>query len=99
MKTTIHLLLSLILLAILAHADAQPVIVTQPQNQTLIAGSTATFTVTASGTLPLSYQWRSYANGVSFTNISFGIEPTLVLAKAYQDATAFHTNHPPLFVQ
>src|ERR1019366_7679769 len=31
---------------------------TQPASQTVLAGSTATFSVTAAGTAPLSYQWR-----------------------------------------
>jgi alpha-tubulin suppressor-like RCC1 family protein len=33
------------------------VITTQPQSQTVTMGSNATFSVTATGTLPLSYQW------------------------------------------
>ena len=36
----------------------QPVITQQPQNQTNVAGTTATFTVGATGTEPLSYRWR-----------------------------------------
>jgi outer membrane protein assembly factor BamB len=35
-----------------------PSIVTQPTNETVIVGQTATFTVTASGVPPLSYQWQ-----------------------------------------
>jgi len=35
-----------------------PVITTQPQSQTVSVGQSATFTVDASGTPPLSYQWR-----------------------------------------
>ncbi|HVH72017.1 MAG TPA: immunoglobulin domain-containing protein, partial [Candidatus Dormibacteraeota bacterium] len=34
-----------------------PTITTQPANQTVTAGQTATFSVTASGTAPLAYQW------------------------------------------
>jgi hypothetical protein len=34
----------------------QPVITQQPQNQTNLAGATATFTVAATGAEPLSYQ-------------------------------------------
>jgi hypothetical protein len=34
-----------------------PVIATQPANQTAASSSNATFTVTASGTAPLAYQW------------------------------------------
>src|SRR5207248_2492632 len=36
---------------------------TQPQPQTVCVGKTATFNVTATGTGPLSYQWRK--NGVN----------------------------------
>jgi hypothetical protein len=39
-------------------AMAAPTITTQPANQTVTAGQTATFTVAASGTLPLRYQWQ-----------------------------------------
>lgn len=35
-----------------------PAIVSQPQSQTIIAGETASFSVTATGTAPLRYQWR-----------------------------------------
>jgi len=37
----------------------------QPANQTVTAGQPATFTVTASGTAPLSYQWRKNAANIS----------------------------------
>jgi uncharacterized repeat protein (TIGR03803 family) len=36
---------------------APPVITTQPANQTVTVGGTASFSVAASGTAPLSYQW------------------------------------------
>ncbi len=35
-----------------------PTILTPPQNQSVVIGSNATLTVAASGTPPLSYQWR-----------------------------------------
>jgi N-acetyl-anhydromuramyl-L-alanine amidase AmpD len=35
-----------------------PSITTQPQSQSVVAGAGATFSVVASGTIPLSYQWR-----------------------------------------
>jgi hypothetical protein len=38
-------------------AQADPVISSQPQSQTVVAGGTATFHVTASGSGSLSYQW------------------------------------------
>ena len=40
-----------------------PSVTTQPTNQTVAVGQTATFSVTASGTAPLSFQWRK--NGTS----------------------------------
>jgi hypothetical protein len=42
-----------------------PVITTQPTNQTVTVGQTATFSVVATGTGPLMYQW--YVNGVVIT--------------------------------
>jgi hypothetical protein len=42
-------------------APVAPTITTQPANQTVTAGQTATFSVTASGTAPLSYQWQMNA--------------------------------------
>ncbi len=42
-----------------------PSITTQPASQTLTVGQTATFTVVATGTAPLSYQWQK--NGTAIT--------------------------------
>src|SRR4029077_12626901 len=39
-------------------APVAPSITAQPTSQTITAGQTATFSVTATGTAPLSYQWR-----------------------------------------
>jgi hypothetical protein len=44
-------------------AVVAPTITAQPANQTVTAGQTATFSVTAGGTAPLSYQWQK--NGVN----------------------------------
>jgi endonuclease/exonuclease/phosphatase family metal-dependent hydrolase len=43
--------------AVLLLTNAPPAITTQPQNQSIIAGQTATFSVAATGTPPLNYQW------------------------------------------
>ena len=51
-----------------------PVILVQPTNQTVNVGGTAVFSVMASGTPPLSYQWTS--NEVSIVNAT---NSTLVL--------------------
>src|SRR5262249_1978248 len=39
-------------------APVAPSITSQPANATVIAGQTAMFSVTATGTAPLGYQWR-----------------------------------------
>ncbi|NBP25515.1 MAG: hypothetical protein EBU81_13390, partial [Proteobacteria bacterium] len=41
-----------------AQTGTPPVITAQPQSQTVAIGGTATFSVTANGAAPLSYQWR-----------------------------------------
>ncbi|MGB6898577.1 MAG: immunoglobulin domain-containing protein [Candidatus Acidiferrum sp.] len=46
-------------------AAVAPTIITQPVNQTVTAGQTATFSVVATGTAPLSYQWSK--NGANIT--------------------------------
>jgi len=52
-------------------SPSPPTITTQPVNQTVNPPATATFSVTAAGTAPLSYQWLSEAPGASsFTAIS-----------------------------
>ncbi|MGH9743474.1 MAG: beta strand repeat-containing protein, partial [Candidatus Acidiferrum sp.] len=54
-------------------ATVAPTITTQPVNQAVTAGQTATFVVAAGGTAPLSYQWQKNganiagATGTSYT--------------------------------
>jgi hypothetical protein len=42
-----------------------PAITTQPTAQSAVTGATANFTVTASGTAPLSYQWRKSGTNIA----------------------------------
>ncbi|PYS56896.1 MAG: hypothetical protein DMF76_23685, partial [Acidobacteria bacterium] len=42
-----------------------PSITTQPANQTVTVGQTATFTVVATGTAPLSYQWQKSGTAIT----------------------------------
>ena len=51
--------------AVLTVNPVAPSITTQPASQTITAGQTATFSVTASGTTPLSYQWRKNGTAIS----------------------------------
>src|ERR1700722_7796125 len=46
-------------------ATGAPTITAQPANQTVTAGQTATFTVAATGTAPLSYQWQKNGSAIS----------------------------------
>ncbi len=49
-----------------------PVIATHPGNQTINSGATATLTVSASGSQPLSYQWyRATSNADTSTPVGF----------------------------
>jgi hypothetical protein len=55
-----------------------PSITTQPTNQTVVAGQPATFTVTAAGTAPLSYQWQKAGTAISgATSSSYTTPATL----------------------
>ena len=55
-------------------ATVAPSITTQPSSQTATAGQAATFTVAATGTAPLSYQWRK--NGVAISGATSSIYTT-----------------------
>lgn len=51
-----------------------PQVIAPPVSQTVNAGSNVTFTVSASGTTPLNYQWRFHGTnlpGATATNLSF----------------------------
>src|SRR5260221_5783788 len=50
-------------------------ITSQPQSQTVIVGADVTFSVTAAGTGPLTYQWRKNGNTIVGATI-----PTLALS-------------------
>ena len=69
-------------------APVAPTITTPPVAQTVLAGGTATFTVAASGTAPLSYQWRK--NGTAITGNASATSPTLTLTNVQSgDATTY----------
>jgi len=57
-----------------------PNITAQPTNQTVTAGQTATFTVTANGTAPLAYQWQM--NGANITGATAASYATPVTTTA-----------------
>ena len=80
-------------------AATAPTITTQPVNQTVTAGQAASFSVAASGTAPLSYQWNK--NGAAIggatsgsymtpatTNSDNGAQFTVVVSNASGSATS-----------
>ena len=58
MKTQQAILTAGIFLAAVTAGFGQPSIILQPQNQTYVVSTTATFWVEATGTQPLAYQWQ-----------------------------------------
>src|SRR5256885_4435682 len=66
-------------------AAVAPTITTQPANQTVTAGQTATFAVVAAGTAPLGYQWQK--NGVNITGATSASYTTATTTTADSGST------------
>lgn len=64
-------------------ADTAPAITTQPVSQTALAGTTVVFSVEATGTNPLSYQWY-YSGLLRFFPINGQTGPSLTLNNVQQ---------------
>ena len=57
-------------------ANQAPTIATHPASRTVPAGGSATFSVSASGTAPLTYQWqRNGANIAGATSVNYTLSP------------------------
>jgi acid phosphatase len=69
-----------------------PSIITQPANQTVTAGQTATFTVVATGTAPLSYQWSKNGATVSGATSSTYTTPTTTTSDSGAQFTVLVSN-------
>jgi photosystem II stability/assembly factor-like uncharacterized protein len=61
-------------------APSAPAITAQPASQTVAAGATASFSVTATGTAPLSYQWRRNGAAISGATASTYTTPATTVA-------------------
>jgi hypothetical protein len=61
----------LVLVASVLHAAVPTVTAPTPSPQTIFAGATASFSVTASGTGPFTYAWQ-YSNGGAFGTLANG---------------------------
>ena len=73
--------------AVLGVITSPPQITMQPASQTLLAGETAVFSVTAVGDIPLSYQWQE--NG---TNLADGGQISGSSTSALTISNLFETN-------
>jgi hypothetical protein len=91
-------------------AAVAPSITSQPANQTVTAGKAASFSVTATGTAPLTYQWKkngadiggatsaSYATpatAASDTNAKFTVTVTNSVSNATSNAATLTVDVPP----
>ncbi len=66
-------------------SNVAPTITTQPANQSVTVGSTATFSVVAAGSAPLGYQWSR--NGAAISGATSASYTTPVLTAADNGAT------------
>ncbi len=64
-----------------------PAITSQPANKTVAVGSTASFTVTASGTAPMTYQWYKGTTAISGATSASYTTPATVAA---DNGSTFH---------
>lgn len=68
-----------------------PVVTTQPTNKTVCLGGNTTYTVAATSSAPIAYQWQGSVDGINWSNIAngaFGVytgvnTPTLNLSGVY----------------
>jgi phospholipase/lecithinase/hemolysin len=79
MKTIHSLFITGLGLVVPALSLAQPVITTQPLDQTNAAGAAATFSVAVTGTPPLAFQWQRDTGVLDFTDFADHTNSTLVL--------------------
>jgi hypothetical protein len=63
-----------------ATPPAAPAIMTQPADKTVTVGQTATFSVTASGSAPLTYQWQRNGTNISGATAASYTTPATTLA-------------------
>jgi hypothetical protein len=72
--------------------NGPPSISKQPVNQTVLAGQTATFSVTASGTAPLTYQWNKGGAAIGGATSASYTTPATTTADNGSQFTVIVTN-------
>ena len=92
MNTKISLLAAGMFLVASVTGFGQPVITSQPQSVTNLAGSAATFFVTATGTPPLVYQWLFNSTIALANATNAGLILTNVQSFNAGDYSVFVTN-------
>jgi outer membrane protein assembly factor BamB len=69
-----------------------PSIVTQPSNQTVTVGQTGTFSVVASGSAPLAYQWQKGTSAITGATAATFTTPVTALADNHASFRVVVTN-------
>jgi hypothetical protein len=69
-----------------------PTITTQPASQAVTAGQTATFSVAATGTAPMTYQWKKGGTAISGATSSSYTTPAETIADNSAQITVMVTN-------
>jgi hypothetical protein len=69
---------------------AAPVILTNPTDQTVLAGSSVTFTASASDYPTPTVQWQQSTNGTNYTNIAGATSTTLTLNSVTAGQNNYH---------
>ncbi len=69
-----------------------PVIMTQPASQTIAVGQTAIFSVTATGTSPLAYQWKKNSTVIIGATAASYTTPVATLSDNGDTFTVVVTN-------
>lgn len=64
-------------------------IITQPINQSIKAGETATFRVSASSTTPMNYQWQESRDGVAWAEIAGATKEEYTTPGMYANASGY----------
>ena len=78
--------------ATVSAVQGAPKITTQPTSQTVIAGQTATFSVAATGTGPMTYQWNKGGGAISGATSSTYTTPAETISDNAVQFTAVVTN-------
>jgi len=73
-------------------AAVAPSVTTQPANQTVTAGQTASFSVIATGTAPLTYQWKKNGTAISGATAATYTTPATTTSDSGAQFTATVTN-------